>query len=115
MRNTMIYNFGDILLVPFPFTDQTSTKKRPTVIISSDKYNSQKPDLIIMAITSQFNTSASFGEMIIADWKSAGLLKPSVIKPVITTIEKSLVIRKLGKLENSDRDKLKEVIQLILA
>lgn len=114
MRNTMIYNFGDILLVPFPFTDQTSTKKRPTVVISSDEYNSQKPDLIVMAITSQFNASAGFGEMIIADWKSAGLLKPSVIKPVITTIEKSLVIRKLGKLPESDRNNLKEVIQLIL-
>ena len=111
----MIYNFGDILLVPFPFTDQTSTKKRPTVIVSSDRYNSQKPDLIIVAITSQFNASVSFGEMIITDWKSAGLLKPSVIKPVITTIEKSLVVRKLGKLQKSDRDKLKEIIQLILA
>ncbi|WP_367142300.1 type II toxin-antitoxin system PemK/MazF family toxin [Moorena sp. SIO1F2] len=45
------YNFGDILLVPFPFTDQTTLKKRPTVIISSNTYNQQKPDLIIMAIT----------------------------------------------------------------
>ncbi|WP_319422975.1 type II toxin-antitoxin system PemK/MazF family toxin [Pleurocapsa sp. FMAR1] len=109
-----IYSFGDILLVPFPFTDQTLVKKRPTVIISSDKYNIQKPDLIIMAITSQFNTSINFGEMIIADWKSAGLLKPSVIKPVITTTEKSLIIRKLGKLKKSDRNKLEELMDLVL-
>jgi mRNA interferase MazF len=50
------YNFGDVLLVPFPFTDQTSTKKRPTAVISSDTYNQQKLDLIIIAITSQSNS-----------------------------------------------------------
>ena len=114
MRSITIYNFGDVLLVPFPFTDQTSVKKRPTVVISSNKYNSQKSDLIIMAITSQFDISVSFGEIIITDWKSAGLLKPSVIKPVITTIEKSLIIKKLGKLEKSDLNKLKGLIGLIL-
>lgn len=114
MRSITIYNFGDILLVPFPFTDQTSVKKRPTVVISSNKYNNRKPDLIIMAITSQLNTSVSFGEMIITDWKSAGLLKPSIIKPVITTIEKSLIIKKLGELEASDLNKLEELIGLIL-
>jgi mRNA interferase MazF len=42
-----IYNFGDVLLVPFPFTNQTTTKKRPTAVISSNLYNQQKPDLII--------------------------------------------------------------------
>ena len=114
MRSITIYNFGDVLLVPFPFTDQTSVKKRPTVVISSNKYNSQKSDLIIMAITSQFDISVSFGEIIITDWKSAGLLKPSVIKPVITTIEKSLIIKKLGKLEKSDLNTLKGLIGLIL-
>ena len=113
MQSMIIYSFGDILLVPFPFTDQTSTKKRPTVVISSDKYNSQKPDLIIMAITSQFNASANFGEIIITDFKSAGLFKSSVIK-LITTIEKNLIIRKLGKLQQSDLDNLRRAIQLIL-
>jgi mRNA interferase MazF len=86
MQIMMTYNFGDILLVPFPFTNQSSIKKRPTVVISSNNYNSQKPDLIIMAITSQLNSSLNFGEMIISDFLSAGLLKPSVVKPVITTI-----------------------------
>lgn len=108
------YSFGDVLLVPFPFTDQSSIKKRPTVIISSNSYNSQKPDLIIMAITSQFNSSINFGEIVITDFAIAGLLKPSVIKPVITTIEKSLVIRKLGKLKKSDCQNLQQLIKLII-
>ena len=47
------FEFGDVLLVPFPFTDQSATKKRPAVVISSEPYNTERPDLIIMAITSQ--------------------------------------------------------------
>ena len=108
------YSFGDILLVPFPFTDQTAIKKRPTVVISSNQYNLQKSDLIIMAITSQFSSPLNFGEMAIADFKNAGLLKPSVIKPVVTTIEKSLVIRKLGQLNDSDCQNLQQLIQSVL-
>jgi mRNA interferase MazF len=110
-----IYSFGDILLVPFPFTDQTSTKKRPAVVISSNDYNQQKLDVIIMAITSQIILPLTLGELEIADFSAAGLIKPSVIKPVMSTIEKSLVIRKLGQLQNSDCQNLKNMIKTILA
>ncbi len=108
------YNFGDILLVPFPFTDQTSLKKRPAVIVSSDTYNQQKSDLIIMAITSQRISSMTFGELLVTDFSGAGLIKPSVIKPVISTIEKSLVIKKLGQLQELDSENLKKMIKKIL-
>ena len=43
------FEFGEIILVPFPFTDQSATKKRPAVVISSHIYNTEQPDLIIMA------------------------------------------------------------------
>ena len=53
--------FGDIILVPFPFTDQTTTKKRPAVVISAEAYNSGRPDLIIMAITSRLHQVGKLG------------------------------------------------------
>jgi mRNA interferase MazF len=34
MPSTTAYKFGDVVLVPFPFTDQTATKKRPAVVVS---------------------------------------------------------------------------------
>ncbi|MEG4030635.1 MULTISPECIES: type II toxin-antitoxin system PemK/MazF family toxin [unclassified Microcoleus] len=40
------YNFGDVVLVPFPFTDQTTTKKSPAVVISSDVYNAEYSTLL---------------------------------------------------------------------
>jgi mRNA interferase MazF len=51
---------------------------------------------------------------VIVDWQKAGLLKPSVIKPVLTTIEKGLVLHQLGKLEQQDYQALQNALQTIL-
>jgi len=108
------FEFCDIILVPFPFTDQSTTKKRPAVIISSKLYIQERPDLIIITVTSQIKSTHLIGEVIIQDWQAAGLLKPSAIKPVITTIEKSLIIQILGRLNENDRTALQENLKVIL-
>ena len=61
------YSFGDIILVPFPFTDQSTTKKCPAVVVSSSAYNQNRPDLILMAVTSQLHASTYFGDLLL--WK----------------------------------------------
>jgi len=104
----MAYSFGEVVLVPFPFTDQSGAKKRPAVVVSSHGYNASRRDLIIMAITSQVRTPLGFGEALVADWQAAGLIKPSVLKPVFTTIEQGLVLRSMGKLSAADLRKLRE-------
>lgn len=111
---TIDYDFGDVVLVPFPFTDLTTTKKRPAVVVSSATYHHKYRDLIIMAVTSQIKPSNVFGEVTIIQWKKAGLLKPSVVKPVFATIEKELVLKNLGRLVEEDRRTLREALQTIL-
>jgi mRNA interferase MazF len=86
MPTTIGCEFGDVVLVPFPFTDQTTTKKRPAVV----------------------------GEAAVQRWKEAGLLKPSVLKPLLATVEIGLLIRKLGRLEEQDRDALGRALKSIL-
>jgi mRNA interferase MazF len=108
------YKFGDIVLVPFPFTDLSTNKKRPAVIVSSNAYNQNRPDIVIMAVTSQSHGFGYFGDVRIQDWQQAGLLKPSVIKPILTTVEKSLVIKKLGRIADNDITALSEGLQSIL-
>jgi mRNA interferase MazF len=108
------FEFGDIILVPFPFTDQSQIKKRPAVVVSSQAYNTERPDLIIMAVTSQIKPSSIIGEVIAQNWQAAGLLKPSAIKPVVTTIEKSLVIKRMGQLSETDQKALLESLKSIL-
>jgi len=39
------YSFGDVLLVPFPFSNQAGAKQRPAVIVSSNAYNTSRTDL----------------------------------------------------------------------
>jgi mRNA interferase MazF len=114
MPTTIGCEFGDVVLVPFPFTDQTTTKKRPAVVVSSDAYHRDRPDVILMAVTSQVRPAAGAGEVAVQRWKEAGLLKPSVLKPLLATVEKGLVIRKLGRLEDQDRDALRRALKTIL-
>ena len=96
------YKRGDIVLVPFPFSDQSTVKKRPAVIISSSQYNTTSQDIIIMAVTSRIDALLDIGECTIQNWKEAGLLKPSTIKPALSTIEQKLVLKKLGTLSAGD-------------
>ena len=114
MPNTTVYNFGDVILVPFPFTDQTAAKRRPAVVVSSDGYNKARPDLILMAITGHLSGYPRIGEVIVSDWKGAGLLKASTIKPILTSLEKSLIIRTLGKLSQPDLVAIRDAMKMIL-
>lgn len=107
------YNFGDVILVPFPFTDHSSIKQRPSVVISNDAYHLAYLDIIVMAITSQPRAN-NVGEVFISKWKEAGLLKPSIIKPVFTTLEKSLVIAILGQLDEIAKQEIRKSLPNIL-
>lgn len=108
------YEFGDVVLVPFPFTDQSTAKRRPAVVVSSDAYHRERPDLVILAVTSQSRSAAGLREVAVARWEEAGLLKPSVLKPVLATIERGLVQRRLGRLEEKDRRELRALLRRML-
>jgi mRNA interferase MazF len=111
MRSTTSFEFGDVVLVPFPFADQTGTKKRPAVVASTKVYNDHRPDVVIFAITSQgVGEGAYYGDTEIHGWRAAGLLKASLIKPVLATVQKHLVLRKLGRLGDVDLNALRGLI-----
>ncbi len=105
------YNKGDVILVPFPFSDQTAIKKRPAVIVSSDTFNNISQDIIIMAITGQTGSHIGVGEFLIEDWQGAGLLKPPAVKSAISTIDQRLVVRILGKLSSKDLSTLQKALR----
>ena len=98
----------------FHFTNQATFKKRPASIVSSRAYNVTKPDVIIMAITSQVHSSSSLGEVQVVQWQAANLLKPSAIKPVFATLEQNLILKTLGALGPSDQAALREAIAAVL-
>lgn len=108
------YGFGEIVLVPFPFTDQSGAKKRPAVIVSGTAYNQARRDVVIMAVTSQLKPSGAFGEVIVQDWRATNLLKPSAMKPVFATIEQTLILKRLGQLSARDQSALRDAIAGII-
>lgn len=112
-----LLSFGDVLLVPFPFTDQQGFKQRPAIIVSSNAYNTNRPDVLIMAITSVMRNpgaALAFAEATLADWQTAGLIKPSVFKPVFTTIEQRLILMRLGKVSEPDAALLRTVLAEVI-
>jgi len=97
----MNYEKYDIILVPFPFTDLSQSKKRPALIMSPNEYNFGK-DVIIAFITSNLNIEPKIGDYNILDWQNSNLPKPSIIRMKFATIDKAIIIKTLGKLVAND-------------
>jgi mRNA interferase MazF len=104
------FESGDVILVPFPFTDQQSNKKRPAVVVSSPAYHRTRSDIIIMALTS--NLSGDHTPL--SGWSEAGLPKPTAFKPLLATLETDLVLKRLGHLNAKDIDLLAGILGEIL-
>jgi mRNA interferase MazF len=97
-------HFGDIVLLKFPFTDGTTFKRRPALIIN----DFDDGDLIVCRITSQIYKTKN--DIYIDDWEKTGLKLPSVIRVhKIATLEKDLVECIMGKIENPTREKVRRI------
>jgi mRNA interferase MazF len=105
----MTYRRWDIVLVPFPFTNLSTNKKRPALVISPADYN-KGPDVIIMFITSNLRVFGRPGDYKLTKWKEAGLPKPSMSRMKLATVDKNIVIKKIARLEETDREAVQEII-----
>lgn len=98
-----VYNRGDVVLVGFVFSDESGKKLRPAVVISSAAYNRARQEVIVAAITSNVRRRF-FGDYLIADWKGAGLLFPSLVTGIFRTIKRTMIDRKLGSMPKADME-----------
>lgn len=101
---------GDVLLIRFPFTNLSSSKKRPAVAISTVDFTTKYGDIIVLALTSRPQEDVFRLE----DWREAGLLKPTWLKPLIGTIAVSLVETRLGMLSLRDKQLVLSMINTIV-
>ena len=104
----------DIILVPFPFSNQAESKKRPALIVSNDSFNERSADVIACAITS--NIDADYSVYINPeDWKD-GMYSESCVKVAnVFTLEKKIIFKRIGRLSserfNEVSSKLNEIIK----
>ena len=102
-------NQRDIVLIPIPFTDLTSQKKRPAVVISNDNYNSNHEDVIVVALTSNVEPR-DFTIMLSNDSMEEGSLKVTSMIRVdkIYTLNKSIIIKTFGRVKSDILSKIKD-------
>ncbi len=111
MKSGTTFEFGEVVLVPFPFTDLTQSKKRPVLVISNSYYSSGSEDVVCCAITSNIqNTNYSVllekKDMI----RGSIPLTSRIICSKIFTLEKSLFIKKLGKVNPDITSQVKALL-----
>ncbi len=109
MPFTTEYKKWDIVLVSFPFTDFTSDKRRPALVISPNNYNLGS-DVVILFVTSQLANQPRIGDYRIKFWKEAGMPKESLVRMKFATVDKTIIVKRLGQLENQDRLGLEEIL-----
>jgi mRNA interferase MazF len=110
----VIFDAFDVVVVPFPFTDKATTKRRPALILSdSREFNQQVGQAVMAMITSARNSDWPL-DTEIEDLDAAGLPSPSVIRMKLFTLDVSLIIRKAGRLATPDRTKAGEALRLLL-
>jgi mRNA interferase MazF len=103
---------GDVVLVRFPFTDLSSTKKRPALVLSPPRYTVRQRDVVVLALTSQPQKQAALR---LSQWKAAGLPKPTWVKPVVGTLASALIVRRLGRLNAADRQTVRYALGQLIA
>ncbi len=97
----------EIVLVRYPFSDLTSSKVRPAVVVNA-AHTSQ--DLFVVALTSKTSNLLA-GEFILADWKASGLNVETALKRGIFTIKQTLVKKQVGKLSDADARQLEKALR----
>ena len=96
------YSKNEVVLVRYPFSDLSSTKVRPAVVVNAP-HTSQ--DVLIVPLTSK-TTGLLAGEFRLTDWKGAGLNVETAAKRGLFTIQDKLVLKKVGRLGTQDAETL---------
>lgn len=91
------YAPGDVVVVPFPYSDRFAEKRRPALVVSNDEVMSAGFLWLVMITTAQ--NSGMEQDIIIEDLSAAGLSRPSIVRPVkIANVEPSRIVRCAGRL-----------------
>ena len=108
----MAYAIGDVVLVPFPFTDLSDLQIRPAVVISGDLFNRLTGDLTVAMITSQPRLGPT--DWGLRQWVEAGLRLPSWVRSRLITLDQSLIRFSPGRLTREDLGAVQARIRIAL-
>ena len=107
----MTFQQKEIVLLPYPFSDQEGIKVRPAIIISNDNFNKKSEDCIALPLTSVIREVPYSILITQEDLASGKLLKSSRIRiDKIFTIRRSLIRMKIGVINTNSFKRIKSEI-----
>ncbi len=103
-------NQQDLLLVPFPFSDQSGRKVRPVIVVSNNEFNQYSEDVLVAGVTSNVSKDKYSIKLENKDLENGKLITNCVIKVEnMLRLDKNLIIKKIGRVK---KEKLKEIIRI---
>lgn len=100
----MICDRGDVVVVPFPFSDRAEAKRRPALVLSRQGFN--RHGHTVMAMVTTGRVPGWPGDILLADYAEAGLAVPCVVRMKLFTLDNRLILRRIGRLGGSDAGRL---------
>ena len=110
----MICDFGDVVVVPFPFVDRPISKTRPALVFSRQAFNTGNGHTVLAMITTGAG-SVWPSDIEIIDRDAAGIVHPSVIRWKVFTLPNQVILRRVGTLGMKDRAAVKKAARSAFA
>ena len=104
----------DIVVVPFPFTDRTTSKRRPALVLSSKAYQRDSGHVVLAMITTAARSSWP-SDVALRQWRAAGLPRASKIRFKVFTLDLRLLLRSLGALSEQDSERVRAAARKVLS
>jgi mRNA interferase MazF len=106
---------GDIVLIPVPFTDLSSQKRRPVIITSNNLYNRSSRDMLVVAMTSNLSLIPHSFVIDNSDLTIGTLNRSSLVRcDKIYTLEQGLIVKKFGQVKPEILNQIYTILQQIL-
>ena len=107
---------GEVALVRFPFTDIAAAKKRPALVLARTTRSPRNRLCTVAIVTSQVEALKLDGDVLLTDWKAAGLLHPSLLRLAkIATVDELLIEKTIGRLSARDLDAARAAFRRVFA
>ncbi len=107
---------GDILLIPIPFTDLSSQKRRPVIVISNNGYNEKTEDIVVVAMTSNPVPADYSFTITSSDLEKGTLNRPSKVRvDKIYTLSQSIVVKTFGQVNGATLERIRQTLQDLTA
>ena len=114
-RSSTTYSRGDVVIVPFAFSDRDAFKNRPALIVSSDSFHQARNEVIVAAMTTRVREPLLAGDYRLVDWQACGLPKPTIVTGILRTAKAYLIARKLGEVSASEMEAIDSQLRRVLA